>query len=316
MITEQEVKAKLTGRTIIVTGGAGMIGSFIVDRLLAYPVHRIIVIDNLRKGFRENVNQDKRVQLKEVDIGYDDQIERLFVGVHYMFHQSAYRINRCVEEPEDAVVSMGKGAVQLWNAASKFGVQKIVFASSASVYGQAEQFPTRVDHHLNNCDSIYGGLKFLTECIARSMSIEFVGLRYSNVYGPRMDGNGKYSEVFIKWYEAIKAGKKPIVNGDGTLDLLYCEDVAWANIVAMCSDVCGVYNVAPGRETPLGELCDLIGQAMVKAGYKYEGYDIQKTDNRSFHRWNDPGAFKYYWQPSTPLSVGIERFVKYMERKK
>ena len=292
----------------LVTGGAGMIGSHIVDLLV--DMGDVIVLDNLEKGDKDHVNP--KADFREVNIGYEN-ISDHFKGVDYVFHQSAYRITRCAEKPTEAVQSMAQGAVDIWNASEKHGIKKIIFASSASVYGQAEQFPTKDTHHFNGNNTIYGGLKAFTESLARSRDIPFVGLRYHTVYGPRMDGNGKYSEVFIIWYKTIKAEEKPLVFGNATMDPVFCKDVASANIACLNDVASGVFNVCSGEFVSISKVCDLIGQEMVNRGHNYDGYEFKETGERSFFRWGHPGNFRRIWKPHTSLESGIKQFVDYMD---
>ena len=294
----------------LVTGGAGMIGSHIVDSLV--DVGDVVVLDNLEKGSEDHVNSS--ADFRKVNIGYDD-ISDHFKNIDYVFHQSAYRITRCAEDPYEAVQSMAKGAVDIWNASEKYGIKKIIFASSASVYGQAEQFPTKDTHHFNGNNTVYGGLKAFTEALARSRDMRFAGLRYHTVYGPRMDGNGKYSEVFIIWYNAIKSGEKPLVFGNATMDPVFCKDVASANIACLNDEISGVFNVCSGEFVYINKVCDLIGQEMSNRGCIYNGYTHVKSGDRSFLRWGHAGDFKKFWEPHTSLEDGIGQFVEYMDSK-
>lgn len=302
--------SSVIGKKFVVTGGAGMVGSFIVDKLLETGASKIVVLDNLSKGSAKNIASDSRIEFHKVNIGHED-ITKYFEGIDFVFHQSAHRITKCSENPQEAIVSMGLGALHVWEAARINNIKKIILASSASVYGQADSFPTRVDHHLNNCNTLYGGLKILNECLARSYNIPHVSLRYHNVYGPRMDGNGKYSEVFIRWYDNIKCGGTPEVYGDGTLDLVFCKDIAMANIIALIMPT-GTYNVCSGKYVSLGQLCDKLGNEMKSRGFQYAGYKKREVVNPPF-RWGYLGEFNTHWGPLTSLESGLKQFVDYME---
>jgi UDP-glucose 4-epimerase len=254
----------LEGANVLVTGGAGTIGSTIVDQLLDAGAGRVDVLDNLVRGRRENLQDalaSGRVTLVEGDLRDRDLVHDLTKGKDLVFHQAAIRITQCVEEPRLALEVLVDGTFNVLEAAAQYGVDKLVFASSASVYGLAEEFPTDERHHHHNNDTIYGAAKSFNEGLARSFramyGLDYVGLRYFNVYGPRMDVHGLYTEVLVRWMERIADGKPPLIFGDGkqTMDFVYVEDIARANMLAMQSAASDqVFNVACGVETSLNDL--------------------------------------------------------------
>ncbi|MCX5807279.1 MAG: NAD-dependent epimerase/dehydratase family protein [Proteobacteria bacterium] len=257
---------------VLVTGGAGLIGSHIVDQLTEESVSEVIVIDNFVRGRRENlawaVNNGK-VTIVEGDIRNIDFMIKIMKGVDIVFHQAAIRITQCAEEPRLAKEVLGDGTFNVLEAAVKNGVKKVVAASSASAYGMADLFPTRESHHPYNNKTIYGALKVFNEGLLRSFNemygLPYVALRYFNVYGPRMDAYGAYTEVMIRWMERINAGLPPIIlgTGDQTMDFVYVEDVARSNILAAKADVNDeVFNVASGIETSLNELAETLLKVM------------------------------------------------------
>ena len=179
-------------------------------------------------------------------------------GMDVVFHQAAIRITQCAEEPRLALEVLVDGTFNVIEAAARRGVRKVVAASSASVYGLAEQFPTAENHHPYANDTLYGAAKVFNEGLLRSFhamsGLDYVALRYFNVYGPRMDIHGVYTEVLVRWMERIAAGKPPLIFGDGsqTMDFVYVEDIARANVLAADADVDDeVFNVASGVETSL-----------------------------------------------------------------
>jgi len=262
----------LQGARILVTGGAGTIGSTIVDHLIAAGAERIDVLDNLVRGRRANLDDavaTGKVKLVEGDLRDRDLVHDLTSGKDIVFHQAAIRITQCAEEPRLALEVLVDGTFNVFEAASDHGVGKLVAASSASVYGMAEEFPTTERHHHHNNDTFYGAAKSFNEGMARSFramtGLDYVLLRYFNVYGPRMDVHGLYTEVLVRWMERIADGQPPLIFGDGrqTMDFIHTRDVARANILAAGSGAReGVYNIASGEETSLLELAQALLRAM------------------------------------------------------
>ncbi|KHL02276.1 NAD-dependent epimerase/dehydratase family protein [Sinomonas humi] len=262
----------LAGARVLVTGGAGTIGSTIVDQLLEAGVEHVDVLDNLTRGRLGNLDHalsTGRVRLIEGDLRDRDAVHDATVGKDLVFHEAAIRITQCAEEPRLALEVLVDGTFTVLEAAAQHGVDKVVLASSASVYGEANEFPTPERHHHHNNDTLYGAAKSFNEGLARSFramyGLDYVALRYFNVYGPRMDVHGLYTEVLVRWMERIADGRPPLVygNGEQTMDFVYTTDVARANIYAAESSVCeGVYNVASGNETSLLALAVSLLDAM------------------------------------------------------
>jgi len=261
---------KIEGKKFLITGGAGLMGSHITDRLLAKGASEIILLDNFVRGSMHNIEdalKDKRVRLVKGDIRDLDLLMDLATGVDGMFHMAALRITACADNPRDAMEVMLTGTHNVLQTAVEKKVGKLVYASSASVYGLADVFPTDEKHHAFNNRTLYGSAKIAGEGMARSFAdmygLQYISLRYFNVYGPRMDIHGKYTEVLVRWLDRVGAGQPPIIFGDGsqTMDLVYIDDVTDANIMAMETDVTDeVFNVASGIETSLLELL----QALLK----------------------------------------------------
>jgi UDP-glucose 4-epimerase len=254
----------LEGTTALVVGGAGLIGSHIADRLLAEGVAEVRVLDNFVRGNMLNLADaliDPRCVLIRGDIREPATVREAVAGCDYVFHQAGIRITQCAAQPRDCLDVLVTGTFNVFEAAAELGVRKVVYASSASIYGGAEEFPTTERHHPYNNRTLYGAAKFMNEGIAHhffdAAGLSSVGLRYFNVYGPRMDVTGAYTEVFIRWLECAEQGRAPQIHGDGsaTMDFVFVGDVARANILAAKSArVDDVYNVAGGSETSLLEL--------------------------------------------------------------
>ncbi len=255
----------LKGTSILVTGGCGLIGSTIIDQLLReHEPRRIVVLDNLVRGTTINLEAalaSGRVELVRTDIRDFAAIRPYFSGIDAVFHQAAIRITLCAEQPRECLEVLVDGTFNVLTACVQANVKKLVAASSASVYGMADVFPTPEDHHPYNNRTWYGAAKVANEGMLRSFAdmhkLNYVALRYFNVYGPRMDVFGKYTEVLIRWLDCIDRNESPKIFGDGTqtMDFVYSEDVARANLAAMTGDITDeIFNVASGTETSLLEL--------------------------------------------------------------
>jgi UDP-glucose 4-epimerase len=263
---------ELAGARCLVTGGAGTIGSAVCDQLVEAGAGEVIVIDNLVRGRRANLAgalSSGRVRLVEGDIRDRTLLAELMAGTDVLFHLAAIRITQCAEEPRLALEVLVDGTFDVLEAAVAAGVRKVVASSSASVYGQAEVFPTGEDHHPYANDTFYGAAKTFNEGMLRSFhamyGLDYVALRYFNVYGPRMDVHGVYTEVLVRWMERVVAGKPLLIFGDGrqTMDFVFTADIARANLLAATADVTDrVYNVASGAETSLRELAESLLHVM------------------------------------------------------
>ena len=257
---------------ILVTGGAGLIGSHIVDRLVLEPAAEVVVLDNFTRGRRENLAAAAargRVTVVEGDIRDPARLDEVMKGIDVVFHQAAIRITQCAEEPALAMDVLVNGTYGVLEAAVKARVRKVVAASSASVYGLADRFPTDEQHHPYNNRTLYGAAKLFNEGLLRTFhdqfGLDYIALRYFNVYGARMDMHGAYTEVFIRWMEQIASHRAPVIFGDGTqtMDFINVEDVARANILAARAPVTdAVYNIATGTEVSLNECAELLLQTM------------------------------------------------------
>ncbi|MEV0676240.1 NAD-dependent epimerase/dehydratase family protein [Actinosynnema sp. NPDC050436] len=265
---------------VLITGGAGLIGSTIADQLLDEGVAEIVVLDNLVRGRMENLAAPLAagaVKFVEGDLRDVDLVKATTDGIDLVFHQAAIRITQCAEEPRLAHDVLATGTFNVLEAAVEAKVSKVVAASSASIYGLAEVFPTEESHHAYANRTLYGAAKVYNEGLLRSFhemyGLDYVALRYFNVYGPRMDVFGVYTEVLVRWMERIEAGTPPLILGDGsqTMDFVYISDIARANVLAAKGDVSDeVFNVASGTETSLAQLADALLEVMGRSDLKPE----------------------------------------------
>lgn len=263
----------LKGKRVLVTGGAGFVGSHIVDLLVDAGCAEIVVIDNMVRGRPENLAESLampgKVTVVVGDIRNRQLLSDLVDGTDTVFHQAALRITHCAAEPRAALDVMIGATFDLMELCQKSNVRKVVMASSASIYGMAEIFPTTESHHPYNNRTLYGAAKAFGEGLLRSFNdmygLDYVCLRYFNVYGPRMDIHGRYTEVLVRWMERLAAGEAPAIFGDGkqTMDMLHVRDVARANILAAISPTTDVaLNVGSGSETSLLALARTLTHVM------------------------------------------------------
>ncbi|MYT25231.1 SDR family NAD(P)-dependent oxidoreductase, partial [Streptomyces sp. SID7760] len=264
--------SSVRGKRILVTGGAGTIGSHVVDQLVDHGAREVVVLDNFVRGRLGNLARALKsgaVEVVEGDIRDRETVRKATEGAELVFHLAAIRITQCAEEPRLANEVLVDGTFNVLEAAVAAGVGKVVASSSASVYGLAETFPTTERHHPYNNDTFYGAAKAFNEGMLRSFhtmyGLDYVALRYFNVYGPRMDIHGLYTEVLIRWMERITAGEPPLILGDGTqtMDFADVRDIARANLLAAESDLTDeVFNIASGTETSLRDLAVGLLEAM------------------------------------------------------
>jgi UDP-glucose 4-epimerase len=259
----------LTGKKLVVIGGAGLIGSHTVDELLRHDVREVIIYDNFVRGRYENLQaalRDSRVRIFEIggDVLQTDILQAALTGADGAFHLAALWLLQCHEYPRSAFDVNVRGTFNIMEACIACGVQRLVYSSSASVYGDAVREPMDEDHPFNN-QNFYGATKIAGEAMLRAFhhryQLNYIGLRYMNVYGPRQDYHGAYIAVIMKMLDAIDRGQGPTVLGDGSeaFDFVAVEDCGRANVCAMQADTTDrFYNVGTGKRTSLRQLAEML----------------------------------------------------------
>ncbi|MDB5111020.1 MAG: NAD-dependent epimerase [Mucilaginibacter sp.] len=317
---------KIYGSKILITGGAGFIGSFVVEELLKYEPEKITILDNLCRGGLENIKTFKtnpKVEFIEGDIRDLPLLEKCIVNKDYVFHMAALRINACAANPKEGFDVMIKATFELADLCIKHQIKKVIYSSSASVYGLAQHFPTSETDNPYDNQTFYGSAKLWGEQLFRSYKfmydLDYVALRYFNVYGPRMDTDGKYTEVMIRWLNCISDGTTPLIYGDGstTMDFIYVKDVAKANVAALLSDVTDeVFNVGNGVETSLEQLLSIL--LKVNDSILIPEFKEENTVNPVSRRLADISKAKVMldFEPSVDLAMGLNELSQWYFEKK
>jgi UDP-glucose 4-epimerase len=303
-----------------------MIGSTIAEQLAVTDVGEIVVLDNFVRGRMANLEsalESGKVKVTEGDIRDPATVKRAMAGVDVLFHQAAIRITQCAEQPRLALEVMVDGTYNVLEAAVEAQVTRVVAASSASVYGAAIEFPTSESHHPYGNRTLYGASKTFNEGLLRSFydmyGLPYIALRYFNVYGPKMDIHGVYTEVLIRWMERIASGQPPLILGDGrqTMDFVYVGDVARANILAAQSDVSDeVFNVASGEETSLLDLAAALTKVMDTD--LLPEFGPERKVNAVPRRLADTTAARQLlgFTPETSLIDGLQQLVDWWSRER
>ncbi len=313
----------LAGKRILVTGGAGFIGSHLIDLLTRERCRSIVAIDNFVRGRPGNLAAALRhpeVSLVEGDIR-DRNLMRAHVGkADLVFHQAALRITHCAAEPQAAFETMVGATFDLVRMCAEAEKEKLVYASSASIYGMADRFPTAERHHSHDDRTLYGVAKLFGEGVLRALAMPHVALRYFNVYGSRMDIHGRYTEVMIRWMERIEAGLPPVIFGDGkqTMDFIDVRDVARANVLAAKSDATDdAINIASGTETSLLELAAALAEAMGRP-HLAPVFEPARQVNPVERRLADIGKAKALlgFAAEIPLKGGLRDLVAWWRRER
>lgn len=257
----------LNGKRIVVIGGAGLIGSHIVDQLVNEPVAEVVVVDNFVRGTQRNLESASRSpKLKIVNGSMTDRefLAKTLDGADGVYLLAALWLGECVAEPRSAIEVNVLGTWNVIEAALAARVKRVVFSSSASVYGNAVTTPMTEEHPFNN-RTMYGATKIAGEQFFRAIyeqhKLPYVGMRYMNIYGPRMDYKGTYVSVIMKVLDRIEQGQRPVIYGDGSqaYDFIHVVDAARANILAMQSDVADeFFNVGTGIKTTIRELVEML----------------------------------------------------------
>ena len=314
---------KLENAKILVIGGAGFIGSFVVTELLKHPVKEVVIYDNFTRGKKEYLTQqlkDKRCSLFPFggDIREIDILDVAVKDKDYVISLAAMWLLHCKDYPRTAFDVNIAGTFNIFEACVKNNIKKLIWSSSASVYGDATQLPMTEEHPFNN-KNFYGASKIAGEAMATAFNdrygLKVIGLRYMNVYGPHQDQTAAYTGVVPIMLNKIEANEAPTINGDGSqaYDFIYVEDVARANVQALISDQdFGMYNVGTEVQTTINELCELIlDLKKSKLKVKYNPYS--EDDARSMVK-NRIGSrvkaekelgFKYSYE----LKEGLQKLI-------
>jgi UDP-glucose 4-epimerase len=313
---------ELEGANILVTGGCGLIGSTTIELLLRDErPNKIVIFDNLVRGSMRNVEdilKDKRVTLIKGDIRDKEAVANATDGMDAVIHMAAIRITACAAEPREAMEVMCDGTFNVVEAAQAKRVKRLLAASSASVLGLADTFPTREAHHPYNNRTWYGASKAMLEGLLRSFNdmygLPYVAMRYFNVYGPRMDIHGKYTEVLVRWMQRIANDQPPLIMGDGltSMDFIYIEDLARANVLALKADVVDeVFNVASGVETNLNDLAAALMKVMRADGGLGPEYAPERKVNAVSRRLADTSKAEQMlgFTAEVDLEEGLRRLV-------
>jgi UDP-glucose 4-epimerase len=295
------------------------VGSHVIDHLVGEGCAEIVAVDNMERGRPENIQQalaSGKVTLKEGDIRDHGLMDELVRNSDLVFHFAALRITQCAEDPRQALEVMVDATFDLLKLCVDHEVSKVVAASSASIYGMADEFPITESHHPYNNRTLYGAAKTFNEGLLRSFhemyGLDYVALRFFNVYGPRMDIHGVYTEVLVRWMERIAASEPPLIFGDGkqTMDFIDIEDVARANILASKADVTDeVFNVASGTETSLSQLAEML--LVVMGSPLRPEYRPERKVNPVQRRLADVqrAAYRLNFETRISLEQGLRRLV-------
>ena len=313
----------LSESKVLVTGGAGLVGSHIVDELVKEGA-RVVVLDSFIRGKPEHLDWARAhgdVTAIDADLRDRESISDALKGVDFVFHQAAAWLRLCQEDPRLSLDVNISGTFNLLEACVEAGVKKIVAASSSSVYGEGLYLPTDEKHPFNN-DLFYGASKVANEqhyrAFHKKYGLDFVALRYLNVYGPRQPYEAAYMDVIMHFLNRIDADQPPVVRGDGsaTVDLVFVEDVAKANILAMNSAVTNdFFNVAGGKETTLKELAYLLIRLRGKAGILEPEFQMMDTGLVS-RRWGNSTKAREMlgFEATTSIEDGMAAVIAWREQ--
>jgi UDP-glucose 4-epimerase len=310
----------LANKKFLVIGGMGFVGSHVVTQLLKENPAEIRVFDNAIK--RENLSEEmksQKIQLIEGSLTDFEQVKKAARGVDYVFHLAALWLGECVANPRRAVEVNVLGTYNVVEACHAEGVKRVVFSSSASVYGNAVQTPMTEDHPFLN-RSMYGATKIAGEQFFRAFyeanKLSYVGLRYMNVYGERMAEKGQFASVIVKILDKIDRGEAPVIHGDGSqsFDFVHVTDVARANILAMKSETNDeFFNVGTGKGTSINDLNKML---LRLSGSKLEPQYLPQEKMFVTHRIGNPdkAAKLIGFKATIPLEEGMKAYVAWRRK--
>ncbi len=318
---------ELKGAKILVIGGAGFIGSHVVEELTREDVGEIIVYDNFTRGAMANLEEalkDQRTKVFELggDILHGDILNEAMKGVDYVFHLAALWLLHCQEYPRAAFKVNIEGTFNVIEACVRNNIKRLIYSSSASVYGDALYSPMDESHRFNN-KTFYGATKIAGEQMCRAFyhrfGLDYAALRYMNVYGPRQDYKGAYIAVILRWLDMIEQGKPLVIYGDGsqTYDFIYVRDVAKANILALTNGRAdNLYNVGSGEGTNLTELAEILLGVLGKEdlGIRYEPQGVTYVTQRIGS--TEKAETELGFRAETPLEEGLRSLISWREKEK
>ncbi len=310
---------ELNGKRIMVIGGAGLVGSHLVDQLTREPVSEVIVYDNFVRGTHVNLAEavkSPKVRVAQASMTDRDTLRREMQGVDGVFLLASLWLGECVNDPRSAWEVNVLGTWNVVEACRDLSIKRLVYSSSASVYGNALFKPMTEEHPFNN-RTTYGATKIANEQMMRAIyeqhKLPYIGYRYMNVYGPRMDYEGTYVSVIMKALDRIMVGEPPIIFGDGTqmYDFIYVEDVAEANVLGMKADCADeFFNIGAGIGTTINELVDMLLELTgtnLKPEYRPQAQSFVTHRVGSTEKAERMLRFK----ARTPLLEGLRRVVEW-----
>ena len=313
---------ELKGSKVLVIGGAGFIGSHVVEELTREDVAEIIVYDNFTRGTMANLAEalnDPRVRVFELggDVLHTDILAEAMKETDYVFHLAALWLLHCQEYPRAAFKVNTEGTFNVIEACARNKVKRLIYSSSASVYCDAVEIPMTESHPFNN-KTFYGATKIAGEQMCRAFynryGMDYVGLRYMNVYGPRQDYRGVYIAVILRWLDMIDRGEPLVLFGDGsqTYDFIYVSDVARANVLALKHGrVDHFYNVGSGQGTTLKELAEVLLRVTgnENLGVRFEPQAVSYVTNRIGSAESARDELRF--GTNVPLEVGLDRLIEW-----
>jgi UDP-glucose 4-epimerase len=310
---------------ILITGGAGLVGSHIADLLVKQYNPQIIILDNFTTGRRENLRwaiSHGNVEVFEGDIRDAGLLHEAMSGVDIIFHQASISKAQCAEDPRLGMEVLVEGTFNVLEAAALNRIKKVVAGSCASIYGFTDEITAKEFGHASDARTLHGAAKGFTENLLRTFydmyGMNYLALRYFNVYGPRMDIHSAYTEVLIRWMNRLAQRQPCVVFGDGTVvnDFIYVEDVARANILAADSDLTDeVFDVATGVETTLNTLAATLGRVM---GSNLPAEHAPRKVCPAPKRLGDPSKADRMlgFRAQVSLEEGLSRLVSWWERQR